>query len=435
MNILYRECTTAEADIGMRCYLCPAEGTGGHLKTLPEDFVVTEISDPPRAKENGDYAIATVVTRNWETNRLVRILARSIGMSRERIGFAGTKDKRAVTTQLMSFKCPTEDLSKVDLKDVEIRDVYRGARAIQIGDLVGNEFEITVKDCTMDPSRIPETVSEDISVIRKVGGFPNYFGVQRFGVVRPVTHLVGERLVRGDIEGAVRTYICFTTPEEDAEVAEVRRSLEGTTDWSAATRVMPEPMSFEKTMAQVLAGGGTWTDAIDAMPSNLQMMFVHAYQSYLFNEMLSMRIERGLPINMPVEGDVVIPLDPKGSPEHDNPVMTTAKNIDLVARQVRAGRAFVTGALFGSDSVLAEGEMGEIERKVIDDHGLKAEDFVIPGLPRCSSKGGRRELMCPVKDIASEFHDYGYTLRFSLPKGNYATCLMREFMKSEMRDY
>ena len=383
MNLLYRECTTAEADIGMRCYLCPAEGTGGHLKTLPEDFVVTEISDPPRAKENGDYAIATVVTRNWETNRLVRILARSIGMSRERIGFAGTKDKRAVTTQLMSFKCPTEDLSKVDLKDVEI----------------------------------------------------NYFGVQRFGVVRPVTHLVGERLVRGDIEGAVRTYICFTTPEEDAEVAEVRRSLEGTTDWSTATKVMPEPMSFEKTMAQVLAGGGTWTDAIDAMPSNLQMMFVHAYQSYLFNEMLSMRIERGLPINMPVEGDVVIPLDPKGSPEHENPVMTTAKNIDLVARQVRAGRAFVTGALFGSDSVLAEGEMGEIERKVIDDHGLKAEDFVIPGLPRCSSKGGRRELMCPVKDIASEFHDYGYTLRFSLPKGNYATCLMREFMKSEMRDY
>ena len=179
---MYRECTTAEADIGMRCYICPTDGTGGHLKTLPEDFVVTEISDPPRAKENGDFAIATVVSRNWETNRLVRILARSIGMSRERIGFAGTKDKRAVTTQLMSFKCPTEDLSKVDLKDVEIRDVYRGSRAIQIGDLIGNEFEITVKDCTMDAARIPEIVEEDISVIKKVGGFTNYFGVQSFGV-------------------------------------------------------------------------------------------------------------------------------------------------------------------------------------------------------------------------------------------------------------
>ena len=400
---MFRECTTAEADIGMRCYLCPAEGTGGHLKTLPEDFVVTEISDPPRAKENGDYTIATVVSRNWETNRLVRIMARSMGMSRERIGFAGTKDKRAVTTQLMSFKCPPEDLAKVDLKDVEIRDAYRGSRAIQIGDLVGNEFEITVKDCTMDPARIPETVSKDISVIKKVGGFPNYFGVQRFGVVRPVTHLVGERLVRGDIEGAVRTYICFTTPEEDETLQEVRRSLEGTTDWGDAAKVMPEPMSFEKTMAQVLAGGG-------------------------FNEMLSLRIQRGLPINMPVEGDIVIPLDPKGAPQHENPVMTTAKNIDLVARQIRAGRAFVTGALFGSETMLAEGEMGEIERKVVEDNSLKAEDFVIPGLPKCSSKGGRRELMCPVKGIASEFRDDGYTLRFSLPKGNYATCLMREFM-------
>ena len=296
---MHRKCLTAEADIGMRNYLCPADGTGGHLKTLPEDFVVREISDPPREKAGGDYAIATVTSRNWETNRLVRIMARSIGMSRERIGFAG----------------------------VEVSGVYRGSRAIQIGDLVGNEFEITVRDCTMDPSLIPETVAEDISVIRANGGFPNYFGVQRFGVVRPVTHLVGERLVRGDIEGAVRTYVCFTTPEEDEALRETRTSLEGTDDWGAAAKVMPEQMSYEKTMAQMLAGGGSWTDAIDALPTNLQMMFVHAYQSYIFNEILSLRMDRGLPLNMPVVGDVVIPLDSNRNPQHENPVMTTAKNL------------------------------------------------------------------------------------------------------------
>ncbi len=419
----------------MRNYLCPADGTGGHLKTLPDDFVVREISDPPRAKDNGDYTIATVTSRNWETNRLVRIMARSMGMSRERIGFAGTKDKRAVTTQLMSFKCHPDELSKIDLKDVEISGAYRGSRAIQIGDLFGNEFEITVKDCTMDPAEIPGTVEEDISVIKKNGGFPNYFGVQRFGVVRPVTHLVGERLIRGDIEGAVRTYVCFTTDEEEESVSGIRKSLEGTTDWGAAASVMPEQMSYEKSMAQVLAGGGDWTSAIDALPPNLQMMFVHAYQSYIFNEILSLRMDRGLPLNMPVEGDVVIPLDSNRNPQHENPILATGKNLDLVARQVRAGRAFVTGALFGSDTFMPEGEPGEIEMKVIEEHDLKPEDFVIPGLPRCSSKGGRRELLCPVKDIGTSFSDEGYTLTFSLPKGNYATCLMREFMKSEMRDY
>lgn len=432
---MHRACSTAEADIGMRCYLCPADGTGGHLKTLPEDFVVREVSDPPRAKENGEYTIATVTSRNWETNRLVRIMARSIGMSRERIGFAGTKDKRAVTTQLMSFRCPPEDLDKVDLKDVEISGAYRGSRAIQIGDLIGNEFEITVRDCTMDHSLIPETVEEDISVIKASKGFPNYFGVQRFGVVRPVTHLVGERLVRGDIEGAVRTYVSFTTDEEDPELGALRRSLEGTEDWGAAASAMPEQMSYEKTMAQVLAGGGGWVDAIDALPPNLQMMFVHAYQSYLFNEMLSLRMERGLPLDRPVTGDVVVPMDAKGTPQHESPVIATDRNLDLVARQVRAGRAFVTAALFGSDTVMAQGEPGEIEMKVVEDNGLQPQDFVIPGLPRCSSKGGRREVLCPVKDIRSEFGDDSYTLRFSLPKGNYATCLMREFMKSEMRDY
>ena len=432
---LYRRCCTAEADIGMRCYLCPADGTGGHLKTLPEDFVVREISDPPRAKENGEFTIATVTSRNWETNRLVRIMARSIGMSRERIGFAGTKDKRAVTTQIMSFKCPPEDLSKIDLKDVEISGAYRGARAIQIGDLFGNDFTITVKDCTVDMQTAKDIVTEDIDLIKKTGGYPNYFGVQRFGVVRPVTHLVGERLIRGDIEGAVRTYISFTTPEEDETLQEIRGSLKDTDDWGEAAKAMPEQMSYEKSMAQVLAGGGTWCDAIEALPSNLQMMFVHAYQSVLFNEMLSLRMERGLPLNMPVEGDVVIPLDADRNPQHENPIMTTSKNIDLVSRQIRAGRAFVTASLFGSDSVCAEGEPGEIERSVVESHGLRPEDFVIPGLSKCSSKGGRREILCPVKKIEPVFNEDSYSLEFSLPKGNYATCLMREFMKSEMRDY
>ena len=435
MIVLYRECRTAEADIGMRRYLCDSDGTGGHLKTEPEDFVVREISDPPRRKEGGEYAIATVTSRNWETNRLVRIMSRSLGMSRTRIGFAGTKDKRAVTTQLMSFRCPAEDLSRISLKDVEISDVYTGSRAIQLGDLLGNSFEITVRDCTMDAAGIKESVESDMATIAANRGFPNYFGVQRFGAIRPVTHLVGEKLVRGDIEGAVRTYISYSTPQEEESLREFRKSLEGCTDWAAAAASMDDRMSFEKVMAQTLAGGGDWKDAIAAMPSNLQMMFVHAYQSYLFNEMLSERMGRGLPLDRPVEGDVVIPLSADGTPDHDDPIITTGRNVDLVARQVRTGRAFVTAALYGSDTVLAEGEPGEIERSIAEANRLEPQDFVIPGLSKCSSKGGRREILCPVKDLKAAFSDGSYTMSFSLPKGNYATCLMREFMKSDMRDY
>ncbi|MGI6009849.1 MAG: tRNA pseudouridine(13) synthase TruD [Methanomethylophilus sp.] len=433
-----RECRTAEADVGMLYYLTGAAGTGGRIKVAPEDFIVSEVSNRPEEDKNGRFTIATVKARNWETNRMVRLLSREMGISRERIGFAGTKDKRAVTTQLMSVLGGPELLERIDLKDLEISDVYRARHGLRIGDLIGNNFEIRVTGCTMPDADIPGTVESVASEIKKTGGFPNYYGVQRFGIVRPITHLVGEKLVRGDIEGAVKCYVCapaVNASKDDSAVA-MREKLKATDDWAPLVDEIPEAMSFEKTMVQhVVQHPGDWTGAIAEMPTNLQMMFVHAYQSYLFNIMLSRRIEAGLPLNRPVEGDIVVPLDSDGIPLHEQTVKATAKNIDLVERQVKLKKAFVTGCLFGSKSEFADGQMGEIERKVVEEQKLEPRDFEIPGLPHCSSEGGRRELLCPVKDLSWDVSGNTYTVKFFLPKGNYATCLMREFMKSEITDY
>jgi tRNA pseudouridine13 synthase len=432
----YRNCNTAEANVGMSFYMTSADGTGGRIKTFPEDFVVREISDHPDPKENGKYVIAEVTTRNWETNRLVRLLARNLNISREKIGFAGTKDKRAVTTQLMSFEMPMSKLEGMSLKDVTIDNPYLGKRAIQIGDLIGNTFSIRVRECDETPEEIEATAKSVIADINKKKGFPNYFGVQRFGVIRPITHIVGEYIVRGDLEGAVRKYLSEPSEYEEEDVRMARKELVTRDDWKALYPTIPDQMSFEKTMVGHLAENpGDWAGAIDSLPKNLQMMFVHAYQSILFNKMLSRRMEHGLPLNLPTVGDIIVPLDANRNPLHEDPILTTAKNIDLVTRQVRAGRAYVTIALFGSESVLAEGEMGEIERSVIEEEGIKAEDFIVPGLNHCSSKGSRREVICPVRDLEFRPEEDGYTVSFSLPKGNYATCLMREFMKSDMENY
>lgn len=72
---------------------------------------------------------------------------------------------------------------------------------------------------------------------------------------------------------------------------------------------------------------------------------------------------------------------------------------------------------------------------MIEKEKLEEKDFVVPGLPYCSSKGSRREIVCPLKEIDCSVGDDGYSVRFSLTKGNYATCLMREFMKSDMICY
>jgi len=436
MTSKYRECHTAEADIGMSFYLSDIDGTGGRLKKTPEDFIVREISNGPEPTENGKFVIAEVTSRNWETNRLVRLMSRGLGVSRERIGFAGTKDKRAVTTQLMSFECPSDSLKKIDLKDVEIKNPYAARRGIQIGDLKGNSFIIRVTECNVSEKDISSTLDSVSSSIKEAGGFPNYFGVQRFGVVRPITHKVGELIVRGNFEGAVRCYVSDPSLFEDDDAAEVRRSLSKESDWSSLLKEMPDSLSYEKIMVEhIVLNPNDWSGAIEKLPKNLQMMFVHAYQSYLFNRMLSGRMSMGLPLNRPILGDVVIPLDANRIPQHENPIIATAKNLDLVTRQVRSGRALVTISLFGSESVISDGEMGEIERSIIKEEKVFEKDFIVAGLPHCSSKGSRREVLCPVADLSHKVVEDGYEMSFSLTKGNYATCLLREYMKSNMEKY
>ena len=434
----FRKCDTAEADIGMLYYISDTDGTGGRLKARAEDFVVDEISSLPEPSENGKYTIFKVTARNWETNRLVRLLSREMGISRERIGFAGTKDKRAVTSQLMSVDAPPSILDNVSLQDVAISDAYTARRKIQIGDLIGNEFRIRASNITKPMDEVGGICEAVCSEIKSTGGFPNYFGVQRFGVMRPITHKVGELIVRGDLEGAVRCYI--TEPAGplslDEDAAKARKMLAEADDWSGMEKYIPDSMSFEKSLVAYLRDNpGNWAGAIASLPTNLQMMFVHAYQSYLFNLMLSERIARGIPLNRPIIGDIVIPLDADGIPHHENPVTATSKNIDLVERQIKLKRAFVSLPLFGCKSTLSEGEMGEIERMVLEKEDITAQDFMVPGLSHCSSEGSWREILCPVKGLSYALDDESYTVSFSLPKGNYATCLMREFMKAEMTDY
>lgn len=432
----YRLCDTDEAEIGMLYYLSSADGTGGRIKVYPEDFRVTEISEGPPEDKDGRYTIVRVTSNNWETNRMIRLMGRSMGVSRERIGFAGTKDKRAVTSQLMSFDGSPDLLNRVELKDIEFSDIYTSKKPIRLGDLTGNRFSVRVRDVEADMSDIPDILDSVTSDVKAVGGFPNYFGVQRFGVVRPVTHLVGEQIIRGNLEGAVRTYLSEPSEFESEDIIEVRKELTEREDWKNLLEIMPEPLGFEKSLVgHLMNNPGDWAGAISVLPNNLQMMFVHAYQSYLFNIMLSKRMEKGLPLNLPVEGDTVIPLTADGIPDHNHPIIATSKNLDLVAHQVKTGRAFVSIVLFGSDTKIHDGIMGEIESSVIEAQGIKTSDFIVPKLNRCNSKGTRREVICTVKDLNYSLEEDCYDVEFELSKGNYATTLMREFMKSPMLNY
>ena len=421
-----------EIELGLELfYTADVPGVGGKLRTEPEDFVVDEISILPPESADGRYVIAKVWHRNWEANRLVRRLASNLHVGRPRIGFAGTKDARSVATQLMSFDAPADEVGRLTIPDVAVSGLYNSRRAISIGDLIGNRFDIRVASVEGGA----DVVQECRERLDTLGGFPNYFGVQRFGTIRPITHLIGKDLVAGDLEGAVMRYAA-NPMDDSSEGCDVRRDLQETRDFERAFREFPMKFTFERMMIGHLKDTPEdYRGALRRLPNNLLMMFVHAYQSYMFNRILSERMRRGLPIERPIPGDHVLPVSRLGVPDNDSPVKVTADNLDKASKQVERGKAFVSGVLFGAESEYSDGEMGEIERAVVESEAVSREDFQIVGLREASSKGTRRGLLAPYKDLTIEVGDGEARFGFSLNKGCYATCLMREFMKAPMDRY
>src|SRR3990172_2655915 len=274
-----------ERDVGIEGYLTSSPGVGGSIKGETDDFVVDEVSSPPPSSDAGAYTIARLRARDWETNRLVRQLARTLRISRRRIGFAGTKDKRAVTSRLFSFEgVGGDDIRAIRIRDVEGLDAYRADVPLEIGDLVGNRFRIVVRDLGLSEARASEAVGETARQLRGFGGFPNFFGVQRFGSVRPITHVVGRHIVRGEFREAVNAYVANPIEGEDPAAYEVRRALEETGDVRRALRDYPRSYTFEKAILNHLAVRPEDPEgALRALPFHLFMIFVHGYHSFLFN--------------------------------------------------------------------------------------------------------------------------------------------------------
>ncbi|MFB6096184.1 MAG: tRNA pseudouridine(13) synthase TruD [Haloferacaceae archaeon] len=458
-----REAHELERQVGIDYYVSDADGVGGRLRARPEHFRVRELerfAAEPVDADPGSYphVVLRAILRRWDTNDFAGRLADGLGISRERVSWAGTKDKHAVTTQLFTIRDVDPD-AILAVPDAEIEVLGRAGRAIQFGDLAGNAFEIVVDG--------PDAPDNAVAIARHLHGFaggdravesvadvtdlavgvPNVFGQQRFGSRRPITHEVGLALARGAWREAVLAYVAraFETEPDDTRAARefvAREAERDDPDWAAALAEMPGRLGYERSMLHRLdeadagadADPAVWRDALEAVPTNLQTLFVNAAQSYVYNRILGERLRRGLPFDRPVAGDVVCFADrdaPEGLvlPDTDRLQRVTEDRVDTIARHCERGRAFVTAPLVGVDTDLGRGEPGEIERAVLEDLGLAQADFDLPG--NFGSTGDRRAILLRT-DLTVEPDPL--TFSFALPKGSYATVVLREFLKTSPLD-
>jgi tRNA pseudouridine13 synthase len=430
-----------EQAVGLSTFYTSLDGIGGKLRVFPEDFIVTELFSYPPRHDEGIFTIATIQSRNWETNHLIRTLSKQLHISRKRIQFAGTKDKRSISTQLFSFyDVSPEDISQLKLKDVIISDVYRSNEKLYLGALKGNHFDIIIRDVTNTYTKIDIDIL--LTPLQQINGFPNFFGIQRFGIIRPITHLVGKKLVQGDIKGAVLIYLCAIDDHENKTITTERNYLTKTRDFAHGFHHFPPSLSYEKAMCNHLQNHpDDFYGALKQLPKNLITLFVNAYQSYLFNQMLSLRIKNDLPINQAVNGDVIIEMDQGQMTDHYFPV--TTGNVDKVNHQINRGKAVVSSVLVGYETRFSKGEMGDIEHTIFDAEQIDQRDFIIRDLAIASSKGSRRGLHASISNLSYQVErdsedtsKHQVHIQFDLTKGCYATSFLRELMKADdVRNY
>ena len=420
--------TDRDRNLGMDYYITDDPGCGGVIRSLPEDFKVEEVGDN-LSYEGGRYLVVEVEKKDWDTHHLIREISRQLRISQKRFGWAGTKDKRAVTRQRISIMNLDEaELERITLPDLKMKVLGRTNRAVGLGDLLGNRFHIKIRELKCPkPTDQLASITEDI---KKQKGVPNYFGVQRFGEIRPVTHKVGEALVKGFTEEAVFIYLSLPFPSEPDRTKAERRALWENRNIPSALKSFPGYLHYELAMMNWLVLHPLdYAHCFDVLSINLRRLFVHAYQSYLFNMILSRRLAAGLPLDKAVEGDVVC-FAKGGTPDTDKLQAVTSENLEAVNRLAERGRAFVTLPLIGFETILAQGESGEIERTILEEEGVSRDDFKVEANPDLGSRGTRRACLCHVNpQIKVEGSDA--ELEFFLPKGSYATVILREYMKSE----
>lgn len=324
----------------------------GVVKQTPDDFRVEEIPAYSPAGQ-GTHLFVTFEKTGLTTREAVRRIADGLGVDPRGAGFAGMKDRQAVTVQTASFEGGrAERAHELELDGIRVLGVEAHTNKLRTGHLRGNRFRIRVR-VEGDAAGSAAQMERALERLRREG-VPNYLGEQRFG------H-------EGRNEHDARRWI-----------------VEG-------ARAPRDP----------------WK----------RKMLVSAFQGLLFNRVLGRRVESGT-LGRVIAGDLC--------KVHATGGEFVVADAEVEQPRVERFEISATGPMFGAEMRWPEGTVAELERSVMDEAGLRPERLVEL---KAAGAGARRLLRVPVPDARLFAENDAVVLELSLPKGAYATVVLRELMK------
>ncbi len=423
MGMVLESKSELDMSLGMEVYGTTTTGTGGVIRKSLEDFVVEEI--PLQGGTSGSLALLVVEKRGMDTLTAAVVLSKKLKIPLKHIGFAGLKDTRAVSRQRFTVKIPENfDLSSISSEKLKVIEVYRAKKHLRPGMLLGNSFTIRIRDLDIPAREAEALLRETLTQLNELGGAPNFYGYQRFGVNRPNTHWVGKLLIQGDYEKAVIEMLATPYPNEPEDHREARAFLAETTDFERALKRFPRSLIFERLMIRWLVKRpNDYLGSLRRLPKYVLTLHVDAYLSYIFNKALSERLRKLGSLSRVVEGDVIAKRDAYGNPVR--PTFIAKGPLKLGEDQVIL--AFVPACV----KVKPEGYMNELILSLFKKEGLEPPFKSLENLGLRRRMGLLRQLAFKPRDMSHSVKDDALEMRFALPKSSYATALLREVMKPE----
>lgn len=317
------------------------------IKQQPEDFKVFEIPNR-KLKDSGTYAIFSLMKKNYTTENAIQTIAKALFIPRKLIGYSGSKDSVAITTQFISFKnISPEKVKKLEFKDISLEHVGYSDAPLSLGDLEGNEFIITIRN--LDAHNKFNTAGSSHSMI------PNYFGEQRFS-------------------------------KNNSEIGK----LIITNKFKEASELIKTDNQYGKIVEEsLLKSSHDYVNAIRQIPKKILQLYVHAYQSALWNKTVEKYLEKD----------------------------RTQEKIPMI------GFGFETN----------NSEIQEIVDSILKEEEINERDFIIRQIPELSAEGMDRKLYMDLTNLEisgledDELNEGMKKVKvsFKLGKSSYATVAIK----------
>lgn len=402
-------------------YFTDTPGVGGTLKQRAEDFLVDELPAYEPCG-TGDHLYLFVEKRDLTTQDAAALLADHFQVERRSVGYAGLKDKTAITRQLFSLEHVDEKrVEQFEHPQLRILWADRHGNKLKRGHLAGNRFVIRIRD--VDPTAVIRL--QPMLRTLEATGVPNYFGPQRFGN-RRTNHWLGHALLADERQAFLKEFLGNPLPDEPEAIQRARQAFEEKQFAGLSSR-WPRGYRYEIQAAHALEKkNGTARDAIRAIDKQHKSFLCSAFQSAIFNHLLDQRI-REKTFTQIQTGDLAAKHETGGMFEVHDPA-TDQPRFD--AKEISP-----TGPLWGAKMRQASGSVGEAEVRALAHASLTPEQLTIGGY---RPGGARRLYRMLVHDIdltgGSDEHGPYIKLTFTLDRGCYATTLLREIMKSDAAD-